>query len=257
MHQRPARVVLFGAFAIGAAMSILDAGAAAPFSSAGTKSGYLVGEERCGHGTTAFPKLRIGTRPGYCVGLVASKADGLIFPRSIVQVPGSNLFVIADMGGWSPKRGRLLLLDPEANEGRRIKVLLSQLDFLHGLAVGIDRRIYASTDEKIFRFDPLAQKPEATVQVIIQGLPGWKTALSDGTKVEKNSHPLKHFVFDKMGRIYINVGAPSDSCVTKGQESKPCAAGEGPAPFASVWVFAPPSGGNLSGPEVWCNEPSA
>jgi glucose/arabinose dehydrogenase len=208
------------------------------------KSGYQVGADRCGQGSLAFPKLRIGMRPGYCAGLVASEGDGLVFPRTIVQVPDSRLFVVADMGGWGPARGRLLLLDPQAPEGHRLKVLMSKIDFPHGLAVGIDRRVYASTDQKIFRFDPLAEKPETTVEVILQGLPGRRVTLSDGTKIAESEHPLKHFVFDRTGRIYLNIGAPTDSCTTKGAtETKPCAAGEGAAPFAAIWTFAPPASG--------------
>ena len=209
------------------------------------QSGYLVGAKRCGQGASAFPKLRIGMQAGYCAGLVASEHDGLIFPRNIVQVPDKELFVVADMGlGWSPGKGRLLLLDPQAPEGQRVKVLMTRVDFPHGLAVGIDRRIYASTDQKVFRFDPLADKPESTIEVILQGLPGRRVTLSDGTRIADSEHPLKHFVFDRTGRIFLNVGAPTDSCTSRGAtESKPCAAGEGDAPFASIWTYAPPAGG--------------
>jgi glucose/arabinose dehydrogenase len=205
------------------------------------KSGYALSEQRCGEPPLAFARVRIGMRPGYCAGLVASKDDGLIFPRSIVQVPDTRFFVIADMGGWSAGRGRLLLLDPQAPEGKRLKVLLAKLDFPHGLAVGIDRRIYASTAEKVFRFDPLAARPETTVEVILQNLPGRRVRLSDGTLIEESEHPLKHFVFDKTGRIYVNIGAPTDNCITKVPGR--CAAGEGADPLAAIWAFTPPAGG--------------
>src|SRR5262249_30770052 len=92
------------------------------------KSGYALSGGRCGAVPLAFPKLPIGMRPGYCAGLVASEDDGLVFPRSIVQVPDTRFFVVADMGGWSAGLGRLLLLDPEAADGKRIKVLLTKLD---------------------------------------------------------------------------------------------------------------------------------
>jgi glucose/arabinose dehydrogenase len=211
---------------------------------AGRKSGYTPAKEMCGTAPLAFPRLRIGMRAGYCAGLVASKEDGLIFPRTIVQVPDTRFFVVADMGGWSAKQGRLLLLDPQAAEGKRIKVLMTKLDVPHGLAVGIDRRIYASTADTVFRFDPMAPQPESTVEVILQGLPGLQPTLSDGTKLERNSlHPLKHFIFDKTGRIFVNVGAPTDNCGAQTSESKTCVAGEGGSPLASVWVFTPPAGG--------------
>jgi glucose/arabinose dehydrogenase len=210
---------------------------------ASPKGGYALGADMCGDGVLSFPRLRIGMRAGYCIGLVASHDDGLIFPRSIVQIPDSNLFVVADMGGWNPQQGRLLLLDPLAPDGKRIKPLVTHLDMPHGLAVGIDRRIYAGTAEKIFRFDPLAAKPEETVEVIVQGLPGLQPRLSDGTKLSRNFHPLKPFVFDRHGRLFVNVGAPTDSCAGKAPETKPCAAGEGAMPLAAVWMFTPPSTG--------------
>jgi len=203
------------------------------------RSGYALSTETCG----GFPKLRITMQPGFCAGLVAAKDDGLIFPRTIVRVPDTRFFVVADMGGWDPKKGRLLLLDPAAPERARLKVLLRGLDVPHGLAVGIDRRIYAGVVDKIFRFDPLAADPAATVETIVQGLPGFKPKLADGTTLSRNLHPLKHFVFDRTGRLFVNIGAPSDACATSKSETKPCAAGEGASPLAAVWMFTPPTGG--------------
>jgi len=63
-------------------------------------------------------------RIGYCAGLAASKEDGLQFPRSIIQVPDHDQFIIADMGAWVPFKGRLLLFDPALAPGHRTKVLL-------------------------------------------------------------------------------------------------------------------------------------
>jgi glucose/arabinose dehydrogenase len=208
------------------------------------KSGYALDGTSCGAPPMAFAKLPIGMRPGYCAGLVASNEDGLIFPRSVVQVPDKNLFVVADMGNFdSPGVGRLLLLDPQAPAGKRLKVLMTKLDLPHGLAVGIDRRLYASTADRIFRFDPLAKLPATTVEVILQNLPARRVTLSDGTIIPKASHPLKQFVFDKTGRIYVNIGAPSDTC--KESAPKRCSAGEGAAPLAPIWAFTPPASGTF------------
>lgn len=222
--------------------SLLCAGAA-PQAIAQTtlKSGYALADQRCGEAPNAYPKLRIGMRDGYCAGLVASEEDGLIFPRSIVAIPGHRQFVVADMGSWNPGQGRLLLLDPDAPQGKRISVLIGRLDFPFGLQTGPDGKVYASTSETIFRFDPLASNPKSTVETIIQKLPGRKVTLSDGSVVEESVHPLKAFVFDKTGRIFVNVGAPTDSCLKP--LTKPCVAGEGAAPFAAIWAFTPPPGG--------------
>ena len=63
---------------------------------------YALTEQSCGQAPNAYPKLRIGMREGYCAGLVASGEDGLVFPRSIAQIPGHRQFVVADMGGGIP-----------------------------------------------------------------------------------------------------------------------------------------------------------
>src|SRR6188508_1739295 len=138
---------------------------------AAPRGGYAVGAETCGEAPFAFPRLRIGLRNGYCAGLVAGAGDGLQFPRSIVQVPGHNLFVVVDMGGWIRSKGRLLLLDPSLPTGRRTRVLLDRVDYPFGLVIGNDNRIYSSTAETIFRFDPLAGEPARTVETIVRALP--------------------------------------------------------------------------------------
>jgi len=203
------------------------------------RSGYTLSEERCG----PYPKLKITMQPGYCAGLVAAQDDGLIFPRTIVQVPGTRFLVVVDMGGWDAKRGRVLLLDPDAPEKRRLKVLLRNLDVPHGLAVGIDGKIYIGAIDRIFRFDPLSPDPATTVENILDDLAGFRPTLSDGTVLRRHLHPLKHFVFDRTGRIFVNMGAPSDACAASRNETKPCAQGEGAAALASVWMFTPPAGG--------------
>ena len=204
---------------------------------------YATGAERCGTAPYDYPRLRIGMRAGYCAGLAASRDDGLQFPRSIVQIPGHDLFVVADMGTWAPFKGRLLLFDPAQPAGHRIKVLLEGVDYPFGLVIGTDRKIYSSTSETIFRFDPLAATPKDTVETIVHGLPSRNITLPDGTKVAEDLHLMKAFVFDKTGRLYVNVGAPTDACITKGPITKPCAAGEGGSPLAAVWAFTPPPGG--------------
>jgi glucose/arabinose dehydrogenase len=232
----------FNIAALLAVLSCLLAGVAN--GQTGRLSGYAIGTDRCGEDAQAYPRLKIGMQEGYCAGLVASEADGLQFPRSIVQIPGREEFVIVDMGAWRPKAGRLLLLDPRLPPNERVRVVLSLLDYPFGLAVGIDNRIYAATAETVFRFDPLARNPAETVETILQGLPGRTVTLSDGERTGSSAHPLKQFVFDRTGRIYVNIGSPTDNCGKSGTPtSKVCAAGEGADPLASIWAYTPPSGG--------------
>ena len=101
------------------------------------------------------------------------------------------------------------------------------------------------------------RSPAATVETILQGLPGRKPKLSDGTVLARNAHPLKHFIFDRTGRLFVNIGAPSDKCATGTNETKPCAAGEGAAPLAAVWMFTPPAGGIFPRAAARRQEPAA
>jgi glucose/arabinose dehydrogenase len=221
----------------------------------GKRSGYAIGAEQCGTGALAFPRIQIDMKRGFCAGLVASDEDDMRFPRSIVQIPGHEQFVISDMGGgWGHKDGKLLVLDPRAPEGKRVRDVLTDLEYPFGLAVGPDRKIYASTVETIFRFDPLATNPGSTIEIVIQNLPGRNVTLSDGTKVVETSHSLKNFIFDKTGRLFVNVGSHSDDCVTRAPITKPCPAGEGSSPLASIWMFTPPASGIF--PALKPNDPN-
>jgi glucose/arabinose dehydrogenase len=207
------------------------------------RGGYAIGSETCGGGDLAFPRIQLDMKAGFCAGLVASEEDHLKFPRSIIQVPGHDLFVVADMAGWGHSDGRLLLLDPRAPQGQRLKELLTAIEYPFGLVIGPDRRLYASTAETIFRFDPLADNPRGTIETIIRHMPGRRITLPDGTRLEESAHPLKQFVFDRNGRLFVNVGAHSDDCITRAPITKPCAAAEGAAAMAAIWLFTPPSGG--------------
>ncbi|CCE04105.1 conserved exported hypothetical protein [Bradyrhizobium sp. STM 3843] len=207
------------------------------------KSGYALGPGPCGSGASSFPRLQLDMKAGFCAGLVASRDDGLKFPRAIVQIPGREQFVVADMGGWGHEDGRLLLLDPTAPEGSRLKELITRLSYPFALAIGPDGKIYGSTDTSIFRFDPLAAQPRTTIETIIHDLPGRRLTLPDGTQIEESAHPLKQFVFDRTGRLFVNVGSHSDNCLTPAPITSPCAPAEGNAPLAAIWMFTPPQGG--------------
>src|SRR6478736_1599416 len=235
-HERRS---LFAAIVAGALFGLAPGASSEPV----RKSGYAIGTETCGSGDLAFPKVQIDMKAGFCAGLVASEEDHLKFPRSIIQVPGRDLFVVADMGGWGHTDGRLLLLDPRAPQGQRFKELLTAIEYPFGLVIGPDKKLYASTAETIFRFDPLADNPRDTVETIVRHMPGRRITLPDGTRLEESAHPLKQFVFDRNGRLFVNVGSHSDDCITPAPITKPCAAAEGASAMASIWLFTPSPGG--------------
>lgn len=180
-------------------------------------------------------------RPGYCAGLVASADDGLIAPRTMVQIPKSPHFVVVDFGGWTKNNGRVLLLE-RVGATFKLKTLLSKLDWPHGSAVGPDGKVYVATAETIFRFNPLAPKPDATIETVVRGLPGLNYKMPDGRPVEKSTHPLKTFVFDQTGAIFVNVGGPSDACLSQVASDGSCFAGESARAAGAIWKITPQAG---------------
>lgn len=117
------------AFLTAAVLAVMSQGPAASSAEPERKSGYAIGTEQCGSGALSFARLKIDMKKGFCAGLVASEGDDLKFPRSIIQIPGHEQFVVSDMGGWNQVAGRLLLLDPHAVQGKRIKELVTGLDY--------------------------------------------------------------------------------------------------------------------------------
>lgn len=108
---------LFAAAVAGALFGLAPGASCEPV----RRSGYVIGTETCGSGDLAFPKIQIDMKAGLCAGLVASEEDHLKFPRSIVQVPGRELFVVADMGGWGHTDGRcccLICIRPRTRDSR-------------------------------------------------------------------------------------------------------------------------------------------
>ncbi|MDQ3124014.1 MAG: PQQ-dependent sugar dehydrogenase, partial [Pseudomonadota bacterium] len=77
------------------------------------------------------------------------------------------------------------------------------LSMPHTIARGPDGRIYLAEMSRILAFDPA--RPEAATEVI-GGLPD--------NRLHENRHPLSSFIFDGDGALLVNVGAPSDRCLT-------------------------------------------
>jgi len=103
-------------------------------------AGYAT-NSRCGE----FPRVSLQTPPGSCVALVAGAADGLRFPRRILEV-APNRYWLIDMGSWEPRQGRLIEMSIEAGRAT-LRVLASKLDRPLGIAKGPDGRIYVMDSE--------------------------------------------------------------------------------------------------------------
>lgn len=177
-------------------------------------------DKSCG----GYPRLKVQTLAGTCLGLVISQNNNLDeagklklkMPRLIVKVPGTEHFLVTDMGGWSPKIGRLAWLKHDASSGYSVVKVMEGLDLPHGLAFNErDQYFYLGENSRIirFRFNPSNGKI-LDQQVVIDNL----------ADTAKHMHPLTHFVFNpKTGDLYMNSGAPTDHCYqADGQYKQRC-----------------------------------
>lgn len=159
-----------------------------------------------------YPRADIGMAPGYCAGLVVGPSSPrlLRLPRSLVQLPGGD-WIVSDLGGWGTGRGAIWRLSAAPGRAPRLTRLIDGLNLPHALAFGADGWIYVGEMSRIFRFDPAARDPAATLQPVVTGLPD--------NRLHDNRHPLSKFVFAPDGALIVNIGAPSDQCL--GADGRP------------------------------------
>lgn len=206
----------------------------------GAQARGYVPNGRCG----PFERLALTTPAGTCAALVADDAQGLRFPRRVLEVAPHRLWLI-DMGSWFPRQGRLLEVTvptvppatgaspaaPSAPLRAQVRVLMEGLDRPLALVRAPNGLIYVGEAGRVWRtpVPPPGQPP--VPEVVLDGLP------SDG------AHPLKELAFAPDGTAYLNVGSFSDACRTDaGALPYPCPERDGPEQRAAVWrlELAPP-----------------
>jgi glucose/arabinose dehydrogenase len=180
------------------------------------KTGYLFdsGDKSCG----GFPRLKVETAVGTCLGLVmpAERAidpvakRAFAMPRTLVQIPGTKDFLVVDMGSWHMGRGALFRMSL-VNGQYELKLLKAKMDYPHSVKLGPDGKFWVNELNQISRFT-LNESGIATWEPMVVGLPAFG---------ETDAHPLTQFVFDPRNNdLYINLGAPSDHCFTKGNPTE-------------------------------------
>jgi glucose/arabinose dehydrogenase len=108
----------------------------------------------------------------------------------------------------------------------------------HGMLRGPDGKVYVNEQGRIFRFDPAAADPQASIETVIADAPD--------TRTRYNFHPLSSFIFDGNNDILLSVGAPTDQCLVgapSSKDSKPdgtafCAQSEGDYKAAAIRRYA-------------------
>lgn len=194
---------------------------------------YALDTQNLCHG---FARARIGSPEGTCVGVVATAENGLKRPRRILEV-APDYFLVTDMGGWAKNIGSLWSIELRSQGEALVKKLIGNLDHLHGLAMDSKGYVYLGERSRVLRFHR-DQQP-IKLQTVIDDLP------------LEGKHPLTHFIFDNQDRLIVNVGAPSDQCLTsEGKPQYPCPESEGAKPEAAIYRYTLSEGGKVVSKEL-------
>ena len=165
---------------------------------------------------------------GFCALVVT---DNIGRPRHIDVTANGDIYVhnrgIRTAETNEPAGGILALRDVD-DDGRADIVEHFSDHYGTGLQLRGDY-LYASTTTEVYRYlmTPGELVPQGEPELIVSGFP------------EQRGHAEKAFAFDDAGHIYVNVGAPSNTCMEPPRT--PGAAGQQPCAQrerqASVWRF--------------------
>lgn len=163
------------------------------------------------------------TLPG---GFVASIfADSLGSVRHMAYNSNGDLYV--RLAGIKNGHGILRLTDSN-NDG--VADSISGFGDYGGTGIAIKNGyLYASSNDNIYRYklDANGNPDTSSVEMIIEGL------------INKGQHAAKAFTLDDAGNIYVNVGAPSNSCQV--DDRQPGSPGRMPCPIldsaGGIWQF--------------------
>lgn len=173
-----------------------------PASAQSQARSYAVGGDCAG-----WPATTVRMVAETCMGRVwqRSVADGPRMPRDLLQLEDGD-WLVSDLGSWDAGRGALWRMSPQGDGRVRWTRLMRGLSMPHTLARGPDRRIYLAEMSRILALDPAQLRPGMTGTAVVDGLPD--------NRLHENRHPLSAFIFDGDGSLLVNVGAPTDRCLT-------------------------------------------
>jgi glucose/arabinose dehydrogenase len=164
-----------------------------------------------------WPRAPIGMAKGFCAGLVVAppadfEARTIRSPRILLRLRGTDDFLVSDMDKWNSPDGKVFRISAERGKPTVITPVLTGLYMPHAMAYGPGGKVYVNEQGRIFRFDPLAADPEASIETVIADAPD--------TRKRFNFHPLSMFIFDRNNDLLVSVGAPSDQCLVGPPDSK-------------------------------------
>jgi glucose/arabinose dehydrogenase len=164
---------------------------------------------------------------GFCASIYA---DNLGIARHMAVSPTGDLYVATrpPRGASSAAPGIVALRD--ANKDGKAEVV-ERIDV--DVTTGVEWRdghLYFSNNNSVsrLRMTPGQLKPAGSPEVIVSGL------------TDRRQHADKPFAFDEKGFLYVNIGAPSNTC--QAEDRKPGSPGQKPCPIleeaAGIWRFS-------------------
>ena len=151
-------------------------------------------------------------------------ADSLGRARHIVVNSNGDIYVKLE----SRNKGRGILRLRDANKDGVAEDITGFGNYI-GTGIAIKNGyLYASSDEKVFRYKMNNNEVDTgSAELIVTGL------------VNRRQHASKSISLDNAGNIYVNIGAPSNSCQEK--DRFPGSKGKDPCPIldsaGGVWQF--------------------
>lgn len=219
------------------------------------KSGYRVDNRDLCDG---FERVSVSTPENLCVGLLASKSDGLKMPRYAVQSKEGVIY-ITEMGGWAFNRGTVFALYQSQDAKGASKTILvnlfptKKLTMPNGILIDPEGRLYVGMPMGVIRFSPRNRQtgefnvdptPEVIINQFAQSIfrkDEFASASNYNTLESKfkNKHPLLQLAANKdFTELYFNLGAASDDCSSgiKTTNAKgECVQSESELSGAAVW----------------------
>jgi glucose/arabinose dehydrogenase len=167
---------------------------------------------------------------------IAEENDGLTLPEgfsvSVVQEgqgAGRHLAVAANGDIYLASRDGILAMRDKDGDGKADE--MQKIGDVQGTEVRLFKDwLYASDNVGVYRYRLKKGElvPSSPRQVVVDGFP------------MERQHADKTFALDTKGTLYVNVGAPSNSCQEKDRQEG--SLGLNPCPilenYGGVWVFA-------------------